>query len=165
MSHEVNQRPIAESVAEARLLQCVRRVRHRLHAASDDHLVISGSDHLIGHLDRADGRRADFVDRVGADLDRQSRADRRLPSGRLARAALQHLPHDHVLRFLRLEAAALERGADDDRAELGRFVVGQAAAELAERRSNCGDDHRARHVASVATRFDPTVRGAYSEER
>ena len=40
---------------------------------------------------------ADLVDRVGGHLDRQPGADRSLPRGRLAGAALQHLAHDHVL--------------------------------------------------------------------
>src|SRR5207237_6621382 len=106
---------------------------------------------------------ADLVDRVGADFDRQSRADRRLPGRRLARSALQDLAHDHVLHLAGLEPDALERGADDDGAELGRFAIGETATELPERRANGRDDHRTSHGASVATGFDPTRRGAYSQ--
>ena len=42
-------------------------------------------------------------------LDRQPGADRRLPRGRLAGAALQHLAHDHVLDLLVLDPGAVER--------------------------------------------------------
>ena len=48
--------PSPEPVAEARLLEEVRRVRHRLHPAGDDHAVVAGADHLVGDLDRADAR-------------------------------------------------------------------------------------------------------------
>src|SRR5205823_4105090 len=70
--------------------------------------------------------------------------------GRLARSRLQHLAHDHVLDLVGLEPRALERGADDDRPELGRRLVGERAAELAERRADGGDDDGAGHEASVA---------------
>ena len=60
-------------------------------------------------------------------LDRHPGADRRLARGRLAGAGLQHLAHDHVLDLARLDAGALERGADRDRAELRRGIPGEAA--------------------------------------
>ena len=87
-------------------------------------LDVAGADHRVGDLDRADRRGADLVDRVRRRLDRQPRGDRRLPRGRLPRAALEHLAHDHVLRLVRLDPGALERGADRDRAELGRRCAG-----------------------------------------
>ena len=124
--HRVDQRAVAEPVAEARLLEEVRRVRHRLHPAGDDELGVAGADHRVGDLDRADRRRAHLVDRVRRRLDRQPGADRRLPRRRLAGARLQHLAHDHVLGLVGLEADALERRPDRDRAELGRLVASRA---------------------------------------
>ena len=124
MGHQVDQRPVSELVAEARLLEHVGRVRHRLHPARDDDLGVAGTNHLVGDLDRADRGRADLVDRVRRKIDRQARADRRLTRRRLAGAALQHLAHDRVLDLLVLDACAVERCADGDRAELGRLVVG-----------------------------------------
>ena len=97
--HRVDQLAVPEAIAEARLLQQVRRVRHRLHAAGHDDVDVAGPDHRVGDLDRADRRRAHLVDRVGRRLDRQAGRDRRLSRRRLARAALQHLAHDHVLRL------------------------------------------------------------------
>ena len=62
--HRVDQLAVTQPVAEARLLQEVRRVGHRLHPARDDHLVIAGADHRVRDLDGADRRGADLVDRV-----------------------------------------------------------------------------------------------------
>ena len=145
MHHQVDQRPVAEPVAEARLREHVRRVRHRLHPAGDDELDVAGADHRVGDLDRADRRGAHLVDRVGGRLDREPGPDRRLARRRLAGAALEHLAHDHVVRLLRLDPGALERRADRDRAELGRRVRREAAAELAERRPDRADDDAAGH--------------------
>ena len=58
-------RPVAEPVAEARLRERVRRVRHRLHPAGDDELGVAGADHRVGDLDRPDRGGAHLVDRVG----------------------------------------------------------------------------------------------------
>ena len=44
-----------------------------------------------------------------------------------------------------LDPGALERAADRDRAELGRLVAGEGAAELAERRADSRDDHGTGH--------------------
>ena len=134
VDHRVDQRAVAEPVAEARLLEQVRRVRHRLHAAGDDHLAVAGADHRVGDLDRADRGGADLVDRVGADLLRNPGADRGLPGGRLADAGLEHLAHDHVLDLVRLEARARSSAA---RIAIAPSSVacrsGEAAAELPER--------------------------------
>ena len=147
--HVVDHLAVAEPVAEARLRQQVRRVRHRLHAARHDDVVPAGADHQIGQLDRPDRGGADLVDRVGGDFLRDPRANGRLPCGRLADAGLEHLAHDDVADLGGIDACALEPCPDRDRAELRRRVAGETAAEPAERRSHRRDDHRARHGASV----------------
>ena len=118
VDHQVDQRPVAEPVAEARPGERVRRVRHRLHPARDDELGVARADHRVGDLDRADRRGADLVDRVGGRLDRDPRADRRLPRRRLAGARLQHLAHDHVvgLAAARSRRARAPRGSRSRRA-------------------------------------------------
>src|SRR6266542_463765 len=148
--HQVDQRPVAEPIAEAGLLEDVGRVRHRLHSACDDHVVVAGPDHLVGDLDRANRGGADLVDRVGAELDRQSSPDRRLPRRRLAGAALEHLAHDGVLDVLVGDPGAVERRPDHERAELGRLVARKRAAELPERGANCAEDDTAGHESRVA---------------
>src|SRR5215211_668401 len=145
VGHQVDQRPVAEPVPEARLLEDVRRVRHRLHAAGHDHVVVAGADHRVGDLHCSDRRRADLVDRVGGDLDRQAGPDRRLTGRRLPGSALENLAHDHVLDLVVREAYAVEPVADHERAELGRLVAGEAAPEPAEGRADCADDHRPAH--------------------
>src|SRR5204863_7852862 len=101
---------------------------------------------------------------------RQAGAHCRLARGRLPRAALEDLAHDGVLRLARLDPGALERRADRDRAELGRGVRREAAAELAERRSHRGDDDASAHESSVLTqrrklvsRSRPRAKAATSE--
>ena len=150
VDHQVDQRAVAELVAEPRLRQRVRRVRHRLHPPRDDHGVVAGADHLVRDLDRPDARRADLVDRVRRQRDRQAGADRRLPRRSLAGPALQHLADDRVLDLVVLDLDAVERGADRDRAELGRLVTGQGTAQLAERRANGRDDHGTGHTRNLA---------------
>ena len=106
---------------------------------------VARANHRVRDLDGANGGGAHLVDRVGADLFRDSRADRGLAGGRLADAGLQHLAHDHVLDLAGLEPGPLERGLDRDRAELGRLVGSQAAAELSERRAGSGNDDGSGH--------------------
>ena len=55
-----------------------------------------------------------------------------------------------VLDLVVRDVDAVERGADRDRAELGRLLAGEAAAELAERRADGGDDHGAGHSPNVS---------------
>ena len=155
VGHEVDERPVAEPVAEARLLEDVGRVRHRFHAAGDDDAVVAGADHLVGDLDRADARGADLVDRVRGHLDREPGSDGGLPGRRLAGAALEHLAHRDVLDFAVGNARAVERGADRDRAELRRFVLLEGPSELPEGRSHCRNDDCAGHGRSVPVREWP----------
>ena len=58
--------PSPKRVAEAGLRQQVGRVRHALHAAGHDHLVLAGPDHDVGQRGRAHARGAHLVDRLGA---------------------------------------------------------------------------------------------------
>ena len=147
MHHEVDELAVPELVAEAGFRDGVGRVRHRLHATGHDHVVVAGADHRVRDLHRADARRAHLVDRVRGHVDRQSGADRGLPRGRLAGAALEHLAHDDVLDVAVLDVHALERAADGDGAQLGRLLGRKAAAELPERRADGRDDDGARHDA------------------
>ena len=162
--HVVEHLAVAEPVAEAGLRQQVRRVGHRLHPARDDDVVLPGADHQVGELDRPDRRGAHLVDRVGRHLLRDPGADRRLAGGRLAGAGLEHLAHDDVADLGRVDARPLEPGPDRDRAELGRRVPREAAAEPAERRPHGGDDHGAGH-ASQRTESSASRRGAERQRR
>src|SRR5919108_2914469 len=137
--HHVDDDAVPEAVAEAGLLEDVGRVRHRLHAAGHDDAVVAGADHLVGHLDSTDAGGTYLVDRVRADLDRQAGADGCLARRGLAGAALEHLPHDHVLDLVVLDPGAVECGPDGDGAELGRLPVLETSAELPEGRADGRD--------------------------
>ena len=142
---------VSEPVPEARVRKEIRRVRHGLHPSGDDELVAAGTDHQVGDLERADRRCAHLVDRVGGNLLRDARPDRGLTRRRLAHAGLEDLTHDHVLDLGRLEPGPAERLADCDRAELGRRMLREAAAEAPERRAHGGDDDGLTHRPSVST--------------
>ena len=109
VDHVVEDLAVPEPVAEAGLRQQIRRVRHRLHAARDDELVLSAADHQIRDLDRPDRRGAHLVDRVGRHLLRDARRDRRLPRRCLAGSCLEHLTHDDVADLGRVDRGALQR--------------------------------------------------------
>mgnify|MGYP003287761664 CR=1 FL=1 len=151
MGHEVDDHVVPEAVTEPGLLEDVRRVRHRLHAAGHDHAVVPGADHLVGHLDGANARGADFVDRVGRRLLWEPGADCGLACWGLPRSTLKDLAHDHVLDLVVGDVDAVESSADRDRAELGGLAVPQRSAQLSEGRPDGRDDDRARHEVSLAT--------------
>ena len=145
VDHRVDRLGVAHAEAEAGLLEQVRRVRHRLHTATDADLEVAGADRRVEQPGRADSRGADLVDRLRGDLLRDPGLDLRLARGDLALAGLDHLAHDHVLDLLGRDLGALERGLDRGAAELGRVEARKTAAELADRRAGGGQDHGLGH--------------------
>ncbi len=120
MDHRVEHLRVAHAVAEAGLWEQIGRLGHRLHAPADADLQVASANRLVEHDRRAQPGGADLVDRLGGDLLGDVGLDLRLARGDLSLAGLQHLPHDDVLDLLGLDGGTLERGADRDRAELGR---------------------------------------------
>jgi hypothetical protein len=59
------------------------------------------------------------------------------------------LSHDHVLDLAVLDPGAVEPRSDHERAEVGRLVAGEPAAELPERRADGGDDDGAGHALNL----------------
>jgi hypothetical protein len=117
----VAHRDVAVLEALAALLQQVRGVGHRLHAAGDDDLALTGADELVGHGDRVDARQADLVDRDRRHVHRDAALDRGLAGGDLAAAGLQdHLAHDDVVDLVAGDAGLLQGALDGDAAEVGR---------------------------------------------
>ena len=145
----IDERPVAEAIAEAGPGQEVRRAVHALHAARDDDVGVTGADLGGAEHDRLESRAADAVDRRRARRHRQTAAQRRLSSRRLAGAGLEHLAHEDLVdRDVGRQAAPLDRGSDGDAAELDRGDVGQRAAELADRRAGRADEVDAAVAAS-----------------
>ena len=132
VDHGVERLRVAHPVAEASVLQQVRGVRHRLHAARDADVHVTRPDRL--------------VDRLRRDLLRDPALDLRLPRRDLALARLQHLAHDHVLDLVRRYLGAFEGGLDGLASE-GRGVERrERAAELAEGGSRGSEDRGLGHV-------------------
>ncbi len=90
LDHRVERLDVAHAEALARAGQQVRRLRHRLHAAADGELDVTGADGLVDHPDGAHARRAHLVDRLRGDLDRDPGVDLRLARRDLALAGLEH---------------------------------------------------------------------------
>ena len=67
-----------------RAFQQIRSTAHRLHATGHDDVRISGANRLRRQHDRLQAGPADFVDRQRRDGRRQTRSQRRLPSGCLS---------------------------------------------------------------------------------
>src|SRR5918998_874213 len=63
-----SRRGASQAVAEARLLEHVRGVRHRLHAAGPRQVEVAGAHGLVDHSRRAEPGGAHLVDRLRGDL-------------------------------------------------------------------------------------------------
>ena len=66
--------------------------------------------------------------------------DRRLPSGELAGARLQDLPHHHVVDLLGTHPGTFQGGRDGPPAEVSGREVLQSAHQLADRRTRPTND-------------------------
>jgi len=148
MDHRVDHLGVAHARAEPRLRHEVRRLRHRLHAAGDHHLHLTGADQLIGKRNGVEAGQADLVDGDCRDLLRDARLDRGLAGGDLARAGLEDMSHDHVIDLVSRHAAAFESRPDSMAAKGDRRHIFESSAESAERRARARYDHR-RHTASL----------------
>src|SRR5436309_7400646 len=70
----------------------MRRVRHRLHPARHDALLVARADRLGAEHHGLESRPADLVDGERRNGAREACVDRRLTAGRLPDAALEHVP-------------------------------------------------------------------------
>jgi hypothetical protein len=101
----VKESVVAVFLASAMLRHQERRVRHALHAASDDDIGFVGKERLARHGDSLQARAAHFVERYGF-------------SGRLTLARGQDVTHDDLIG--RVGPGFGERGFHGDGAELRR---------------------------------------------
>src|ERR1700729_2305923 len=150
VDHRVKRLPVAHAEAEPRLLEQVRRLRHRLHPARDPDVEVPDADGVVEQAGRANSGRADLVDRLRGDLLGDPALDLRLARGNLALAGLEHLAEHDVLDLIGRDVGTLERRLDRGSAELGRIDAGQAAAEFADRRPGGREDHGLGHVVSLS---------------
>ena len=148
MDHRVERLGVAHAVAEARLLQQVRRARHRLHAAR--HAPRRGRPRA------PPGRRcpAERSPEAQTLLTVSEETSFGMPPlicawrlGIWPWPGLEHLAEDHVLHLVGRHLGALERGRDRVAAEVGGVERRERAAHLPERRPRGAEDHGLWHVA------------------
>ena len=151
LDHRVERLHVAHAEALTGAGKQVRGLRHRLHPAAHGDVQVAGADRLVDHPDGAHARRADLVDRLRSDLDRDPGLDLRLTAGDLALGRLEHRAHHDVLDLLRRDIGALQRFADRDAAEMRGGERRQTPAQLADRRARAAQDHGSRHTASRLT--------------
>ena len=125
--------------------QQVWRVRHRLHAAGDDDVVLTRADQLVGVRDGVEAGQAHLVEGHRRHRHRDAGVDRGLPRGDLTGAGLEHLAHDDVLDLLRRHTGPLQSGSDRHSAELGSGELLQPAEQAADGRTSARNDHRSSH--------------------
>ena len=103
----------------------VLRLAHALHAAGGDDGAFAGADLLRGKRHGAQAGAADLVDAERGLGIRQAGGARGLAGGVLALARGQHLAQDHLVHVAGLDAGALERRLQRDRAERMRRTACQ----------------------------------------
>jgi len=168
----VDDRAIAEPVAEPGVRQQVGRQIHVLHAAGDRDLRVAGPDLGGGEHDRLEAGSADSVDRRRARRRREPCRKSGLPSRRLAGTRLEDLAHeDFVDRGSVRHAGPLDRRPDRDRPELGCGRPSETPRETADRRPDrTHEEHRpvhATHLGHVreSTRTLATGRRAHPDAK
>jgi hypothetical protein len=119
VDHAVERRGVPHPEAEARLLEQVGRLRHRLHPAGDSDLQIPGANRLVHDAGGAQPRGADLVHGLGGDVLGDPRLDLCLPARDLSLPRLQHLPEDNVFHLVGRHLRALQGGGDRGAAVLG----------------------------------------------
>ena len=135
LDHGVGELEVAHLLAGAQIGR-VRRLGHALLAAGDHDPAVALPDRLKAERHRAQARAAQLIDAPGWHLDRNAGVDRSLARRVLPLAGGQDLAHHHLGHLGRLDAAALERGADRDLAEVVRRHARERAVEAADRRAH-----------------------------
>ena len=119
----------------------VRRARHRLDAAADEHVAVADRDRVRRGVDRLEARAAQPVDGQAADLDREVGQQQRHPGDvAVVLAGLVGAAEDDVLDEGRVDAGAVDDGAQHGGGEVVRPDARERAAVAADRRADGLDD-------------------------
>ena len=106
----------------------VRRPRHRLDAAADEHVAVADGDRVGRRVDRLEPRAAQPVDGQAADLDREAGQEHGHPRDvAVVLAGLVRAAEDDVLDERGVDAGAVDDRAQD-RARQGRPAGRDASA-------------------------------------
>jgi hypothetical protein len=118
----------------------VRGLAHALLTAGDDDAGLAQRDLLGRDRHRPQAGAADLVQAPRRDLLRDAGAHARLTGRTLSRRRLQHMAQDHLVDVVRGHAGPLQRGADDDLAQLRGGKGREGAQKRPDRRARRGDD-------------------------
>ena len=136
---------VAHLVAEAPALQIMRGPAHHLRAAGQRDVGVAQHDALRRRDNRLHAAAAKPVERHCRGLRRHTRVDRRdAREIGVARAGRNDVAEHDMADFVGRDARAPQRFLGHDRAELGRLLAGQCAAEGSNRRSHARENHNVR---------------------
>src|SRR6266704_3004410 len=140
VDHRVDELSIADAVAGAGLRQKIGTVGHGLHPARHYNFRFTKLHGLRGQRDSFEAGTANFIDGHGGNAGMAAAFERCLPRGILAEPRLYNVAENSFVNLLCLEARAADGFRDDLAAEFGSGESGETALELADRRSNGGED-------------------------
>ncbi|MNR14778.1 hypothetical protein D3C85_1312720 [compost metagenome] len=148
--HHVDELGIAHARAPARHRRQVRRAAHALRATADGHVGIAEQDGLGGADDGLEARTAETVHSQCGGVDRHPAVHgRHAAQVHVFRFGLDHIAEYHVADVVAGHVGAGQCLAHDQRAQIGRGHVLQAAAEGADCGAHTADNHHfTRHVLS-----------------
>src|SRR5439155_5428720 len=139
LDHGVDQFDAAHLDATAQILR-VRGHAHGFLAAGDHDFRIAVEQRLIAERYRTQAGTTQLVDAPGRAFHRDTGGDRGLAGRVLALGRGQDLPHDDFGDTARLDAGALQRGLDGDRAKIVGRHGRKRAVETADRGAGGADD-------------------------
>ena len=114
-------------VGALRLEHDVRRAGHRFDAAADEDVAVADRDRVRRGVDGLEPGAAQPIDGLAADLDREAgEQQRHARDVAVVLAGLVGAAEDHVLDERRVDAGALDDGAQDERGEVVRADAASA---------------------------------------
>ena len=130
-----------------------RRAAHRLDAAGDEEVAVTGSDRVRRRDHRGQSRSAKTIHRHPGDGLRQAREqDRHARDVAVVLARLVGGAEVDVLDLRRVHSRARNRLGDHRRGEIVRPDVSQSTAPAPDRRAHSGEDDGAAHDSTNSTR-------------
>ena len=138
--HHIDQLLVAHASTPAGIAGDVRSTGHRLAAAYQHCLVLTGADDLGAQRDGTHGRTANLVQGHSRGGERKLCAEANLTCYVLAYAALQYLTEQNLVDRCLVDACALDSCLSSSGAEYGRVYIAEGAAVGADCSTGSGTD-------------------------
>jgi hypothetical protein len=143
-------RPISARKSSVRLRHRERRPAHRLDSSRDQHLALSDAHRPAGGDDGLEAGSTETIHgRSGHLLGHSGQERRHARDVPVVLPGLVRAAEDDVLDLERVDACALDCGADGERRQIVRAQLREAAAVAPDRRPHGRDDHRLGHERSL----------------